>query len=219
MDPNRTGLSLRLSQQATFSRPYDPSDWKLHFSTPFHRLILRQSVLDGGFQGPSRWPQSRQASHCARLMTSSTLDALSADFTGQGLRERLNLPDIPVITLAEAGKRLANLSQVHHFSLFEYWLSDYAGHAQDMPAACRLLRDFDRVIAALLEEWDFEKGLIVITSDHGNLEDLSTRRHTLNDVPCLVIGDEGMRRRFVQDLRDLTGIAPAIRRYFTADGT
>ncbi len=144
--------------------------------------------------------------------------AISADFTGQGLRERLNLPDIPVITLAEAGKRLANLSQVHHFSLFEYWLSDYAGHAQDMPAACRLLSDFDWVIAALLEEWDFENGLIVITSDHGNLEDLSTRRHTLNDVPCLVIGEEGMRSQFVQDLRDLTGIAPAIRRFFASDG-
>jgi len=45
---------------------------------------------------------------------------------------------------------------------------------------------------------------------HGNLEDLSTRRHTANHVPCLLIGPREARRRFADELYDLTGVAPAI---------
>ena len=47
---------------------------------------------------------------------------------------------------------------------------------------------FDAVLAGVLDEWDDEGGLVVVTSDHGNLEDLGTRRHTLNSVPTLVVG-------------------------------
>jgi hypothetical protein len=136
--------------------------------------------------------------------------AISADFTAQGWREHLNLTDTPVITPTEAGERLAHLSESYDLTFFEYWLSDYAGHNQDMQAAERLLHTFDQVLAGLLQEWDDHRGLILITSDHGNMEDLSTRRHTANLVPALVIGSEDHRRLFSAGLRDLTGIAPAI---------
>jgi hypothetical protein len=145
-------------------------------------------------------------------------NAISADFTGLGLRERLNLVDIPLITPAEAGRRLAKLSQAVHFSLFEYWLSDYAGHGQQMHAALDLLAAFDQVMAGLLETWDDKSGLIVITSDHGNMEDLGTRRHTDNPVPCLVVGAPKLREPFAARLHDLTDIAPAILRFFTQAG-
>lgn len=136
--------------------------------------------------------------------------ALSADFTGQGWRERLGLLDTPVLAPDEAGRRLAALAAGGDFSLFEYWLSDYAGHSQDMHAACRLLESFDQVLAGLLAEWDDDAGLILFTSDHGNLEDLSTRRHTRNPVPALVIGAPELRRRFTAALHDLTSVAPTI---------
>jgi hypothetical protein len=136
--------------------------------------------------------------------------ALSADFTAQGWRERLGLPDTPVLAPIEAGGRLRELANAQDFSLFEYWLSDYAGHSQDMDAACRLLETFDQVLEGLLAGWDDEGGLILVTSDHGNLEDLSTRRHTTNPVPALVIGAPELRRRFTHGLHDLTGVAPAI---------
>jgi 2,3-bisphosphoglycerate-independent phosphoglycerate mutase len=54
-----------------------------------------------------------------------------------------------------------------------------------------------------------DEDLILITSDHGNMEDLSTRRHTDAKVPGLVIG--GKHQRFTDGLTDLTGIAPRIR--------
>ena len=108
---------------------------------------------------------------------------------------------------------MASLAQKHAFSLFEYWLSDYAGHGQDMQAACKLLVTFDEVLGGLLETWDDRNGLVLITSDHGNLEDLSTRRHTMNPVPALLIGSPEKRLEFSEGLADITGIAPAILRY------
>ncbi len=138
--------------------------------------------------------------------------AISADLSGAGLRQRLGLSNLPVIEPVEAGRRLARLGLAHDFSLFEYWLSDYAGHGQDMEAAISLLRTFDQALAGLLETWNDQRGLIVLTSDHGNLEDLSTRRHTLSRVPALVVGPVEARRRFLSGLHDLTGVAPAILR-------
>ena len=52
--------------------------------------------------------------------------------------------------------------------------------------------------------------LIELTSDHGNMEDLSTRKHTDAKVPLLLFGDKNIRREFQTDIRDLSGIAPAI---------
>ncbi|MFZ6028947.1 MAG: hypothetical protein ACOYYS_14630 [Chloroflexota bacterium] len=136
--------------------------------------------------------------------------ALSADFTAQGWREHLGFPDAPQFSPAEAGKKLALLASQADFSLFEYWLSDFAGHKQDMSQAVSLLETFDAVLGGLLSAWDDDGGLILITSDHGNLEDLTTRHHTSNAVPALVIGAPELRLPFVTRLHTLCDIAPAI---------
>jgi hypothetical protein len=138
--------------------------------------------------------------------------AISADFTAQGWRDRLGYKDTPVIEPREAGKQLAVQTEQFEFSLFEYWLTDFAGHEQDMKAACDLLVTFDQVLGGLLDAWDDRTGLVLITSDHGNLEDLSTHRHTSNLVPALLVGAAELRRQFTAGLHDLTGIAPAIER-------
>ena len=138
--------------------------------------------------------------------------AISADFTGEGLRARLSQSDdIPALTPAQAGAHLAGLSKDYDFSFFEYWLSDYAGHAQDLDNAVLLLDQADLVLGGLLEAWDDDEGLILITADHGNLEDISTRKHTFNPVPLLLIGNEKTRRLF-DDVTDLAGVAPAVLR-------
>jgi bisphosphoglycerate-independent phosphoglycerate mutase (AlkP superfamily) len=79
-----------------------------------------------------------------------------------------------------------------------------------MQTAQTLLEVFDQVLAGLLANWKDEDGLILITSDHGNMEDLSTRRHTANPVPGLIIGDLDVRREFTRNLTDITGVTPAI---------
>jgi 2,3-bisphosphoglycerate-independent phosphoglycerate mutase len=142
--------------------------------------------------------------------------ALSADFTGQGWRTHLNQPDTPLFEPRQAGERLAALAQSYDLAFFEYWWSDYVGHAQDLTDACQMLEQFDEVLGGLLAIWDDKSGLILITSDHGNLEDLSTGHHTRNPVPGLLIGDFQLRRAFAKGLRDLTGVTPAIRQFLLA---
>jgi hypothetical protein len=139
--------------------------------------------------------------------------ALSADFTGAGWRGHLGYEDAPLYTPDQAGRQLGRLAQGYHFAFFEFWASDYAGHYQDMPAALNMLEEFDAVLGGLLEVWDETAGLILITSDHGNMEDLSTKRHTDNPVPGLVIGAPDIRRDFTHHLRDLTGVTPAALRF------
>jgi 2,3-bisphosphoglycerate-independent phosphoglycerate mutase len=141
-------------------------------------------------------------------------DALAADFTAQGWHSHLKIPSIPLLTPEDAGYQLATLANRYQFSMFDFWLSDYAGHQQNMLQAQQLLTNFDQVMGALLSNWDDESGLILITSDHGNLEDLRTRRHTENPVPALVIGKPELRGKFLTGLKDLTGIAPNIKSFF-----
>jgi hypothetical protein len=134
--------------------------------------------------------------------------ALSADFTGQGWRTMLGFRDAPVMDATQAGRKLATLARVYDFALFEYWASDYAGHKQEMDNAIRLMETFDAVLGGLVDVWT--DGLILVTSDHGNVEDLSTRKHTAADVPALLIGEKEARQEFTRNLKDLTDIAPAI---------
>ena len=72
-----------------------------------------------------------------------------------------------------------------------------------------LLEEIDQVLGGLLETWDDNQGIVLLTADHGNLEDLSTRKHTYNPVPLLLIGNEKTRRLF-DNVSDLAGVAPAI---------
>jgi len=129
-------------------------------------------------------------------------EAISADLTAEGWHTHIGLPDTPRLSPYQAGERLAYLAKEYDFSLFEYWLSDYAGHGQDMEAACALLTTFDQALGGLLDDWDDRNDLILLTSDHGNLEDLSTRRHTSNPVPALLIGGEELRARFIVSLQE-----------------
>jgi hypothetical protein len=137
-------------------------------------------------------------------------EAIAADLTAKGWHERLGLTDTPLLTEREAGTRMAELAFRHDFSFFEYWLSDYAGHGQDMAAAVALLDGVDAMLGGLLEAWQDDAGLILITSDHGNMEDLSTRGHTMNPVPAVIIGEEEARRSVAGSVRTLADVAPAL---------
>lgn len=138
--------------------------------------------------------------------------ALSADFTGQGWHDRLGLYDTPLLTPAAAGARLAALASTLDLAFFEYWASDYAGHSQNMAVALELLATFDDMLGGLLAAWDDAAGLILITSDHGNLENLVVRGHTANPVPALLIGAPAQRRDLAAALRSLPDVTPALMR-------
>ena len=103
--------------------------------------------------------------------------ALSADFTGKEWRKMLKDEKVSVLTPENAGKKLAELTTQYNFSFFDYWASDYAGHRQDMDWAIDQLETLDGVFTGLIEAMPKDL-LILITSDHGNMEDMSTITNT-----------------------------------------
>lgn len=150
-----------------------------------------------------------------QLMTADDLQtgrALSVDFTGEGWAAQPGFPPAPVYSPGQAGRILADLAGRFDLSWFDFWPSDYAGHKQDMAQAVSLLERFDTVLGSLVDRWSGQQRLIVIISDHGNLEDLSQRNHTRNPVPGLFIGPAGLREEFALGMRDLSDFAPAVLR-------
>jgi 2,3-bisphosphoglycerate-independent phosphoglycerate mutase len=149
------------------------------------------------------------------LMTARDLQAggaFSVDFTGEGWAAQPEFPPAPVYSPHQAGMRLADVSKDYDLTWFDYWISDYAGHKREMDRAVELLDSFDEVLDGLVEAWQSRDDLFVLTSDHGNLEDLTRRGHTQNRVPALLLGPADLRRSFTQGLEDLTGFAPAVLR-------
>lgn len=136
--------------------------------------------------------------------------AISADFTGVGWNSRSDFPHAPEYLPKEAGELLAKLGQSYNLSWFDYWLSDYAGHRGTRIEAVRLLETLDAVLEGVLGKWNTDKDLIVLTSDHGNVEDLSGRKHTQNPVPALIIGPRDLRHAFTRRPKNLTSLYPAV---------
>ena len=135
-------------------------------------------------------------------------DALAVDWTGAAWREHLGYTDSPVYTPTEAGRRLVEIARRYRFSFFSHWLTDQVGHRGNVPDGVALLELFDGVMAGVLDSWNDDEGLIIITSDHGNLEDLSHGKHTMNDVPLVIVG-RGAADVATQ-VNTLADIAPAI---------
>ena len=139
-------------------------------------------------------------------------EAVSADLTRERWPE-LGYPELSPVTASEAGEHLAVLSRQYDFVLFEYWLTDHAGHKRDMKAAMEILERFDSFLAGLVGHADLEETLIVLISDHGNIEDLSTKGHTRNPVPCIVIG--AGRKDFASSIKTIAQITPTIVRHLS----
>ena len=137
-------------------------------------------------------------------------DALIHDFTNELAPEtlaRLQIADgtLERRTPEQAAQILASITVRHRFTLYEYFLTDRAGHAQDFSQAERVLIQLSSFVRHVLRAVDLHKTTVILTSDHGNIEDLSVRTHTLNPVPTLAwgAGCELVARR-VSSLTDIT---------------
>ena len=111
-------------------------------------------------------------------------NAVSVDLTGEYL-QRLE-PALPLLTPFESGQRLANLATQAAFTFFDFWPTDATGHRGSFDEAVALVEKLDAFLNGVVT------GLggvtLLVTSDHGNLEDKTTRSHTVAPVPLLVVG-------------------------------
>ena len=132
-------------------------------------------------------------------------DAVSADITAAGWPD----PDASISPReeAEAARHLVQLHRRHRCTLFEYYLTDKAGHGRlDIPAE-RIVGTVDRFLGGIVEAMDPSSECLVITSDHGNIEALNEKTHTRNPVPLIAWGAGASAFR---DVTDLSGVTPAI---------
>ena len=128
------------------------------------------------------------------------------DITNSELRQRPGYEQVPLVEPAEAGRRLGRLALAHELVLFECFKSDLIGHKKDLGRALEHLGELDELFGSCAESMPAEATLVVC-SDHGNLEDLSTGAHTRNPVPLMAIGPGAPHFASAQAITD---VAPAI---------
>ncbi|ADQ41699.1 metalloenzyme domain protein [Caldicellulosiruptor acetigenus I77R1B] len=117
--------------------------------------------------------------------------------------------EVPVFSPQRAAENLLNVLNKNDFVLFEHFKTDIIGHSCDMEKALELLKLLDEFILSLIEELP-EDACLVVTSDHGNIEDLSTKTHTKNKVPFLAYGN----KKEIFALESIEQIYSSILKYF-----
>lgn len=132
--------------------------------------------------------------------------SLYHDFTNVALRQRGY--DIPVFAPDFAGKQLAILSEKYDFCLYEYFLTDRTGHFGDFQLALSEVEKIATFLTAVLEHTDLQSTVVLLCSDHGNMEDMSVNVHTMNDVPTIVWGN--MFQELTRSIYSLTDVTPFI---------
>ncbi|MFP4522008.1 MAG: alkaline phosphatase family protein [Fibrobacterota bacterium] len=106
------------------------------------------------------------------------------DITGKGYpSEKENFIDPE-----EAAGRLIRLLERFDLVLFESILTDRAGHLANRDYAEETARILSAFIKKLMREADLRDYTFLLTSDHGNAEDISTKGHTMNSVPVISAG-------------------------------
>lgn len=132
--------------------------------------------------------------------------AVTADLTGRAWRELLDL-DVMHKTEADAARDLWLLHRDHRFTLFEYFLTDKVGHRRLDLDSTTLLKSLDRFFDSLLDRLNPATESLVVTSDHGNMENGSHTQHTRNPVPLFV---QGWAAPYFTEAHDLLDVTPAI---------
>lgn len=139
---------------------------------------------------------------------------LAADFTNLGWRQELGI-DVPVYSQLVAGAQLWKLAQPYHFIFFEHWLTDLLGHRHDLSAAIANFQRFDGFLQGLLDAVNLQETLIIIASDHGNVEECDHGKHTTNPALTLLIGAE--HETIGPQIHQLTDFASMIEQFLTQE--
>ena len=133
-------------------------------------------------------------------------EAVCQDLTRESLSARGYTG--PLVSPAEAAGHLVAIARQYRFTLFEYFQTDRAGHRGDAGDVRRVLSILDGFLGRLGDLAAEENILVAVTSDHGNIEEMSGHTHTLNPVPFVAVGPgaDALRRR----VKTVVDVTPAI---------
>lgn len=158
----------------------------------------------------NRWTVTTRCCQVADLRIRDVDDVLrgtglTADLTGEGW-SALGY-NLPRLTPRDAGTRLIDIGQAHRFTLFEYFLTDKAGHGRIDTAPADILDTVDHFLQGVLDDLNPDEELLLITSDHGNIEAGDLKTHTRHPVPLIAYGRGASHFRPATSIADIT---PAI---------
>ncbi|MDA3925628.1 MAG: metalloenzyme [Kiritimatiellae bacterium] len=136
--------------------------------------------------------------------------AVSHDITRSYLREKGH--DVPLVEPHQAAEHLIQVARANDFTLFEFFLTDIAGHSRSYDKACNTLSMLDKFIAVVAALCKATNMLLVITSDHGNIEDMGTHGHTRNQIPLMAVGPKS--EKILTNASSLIQVTPRILRLF-----
>lgn len=112
--------------------------------------------------------------------------------------------EAPLFTPQKSGKIAAEAGRHKEFLLMEYFLTDLIGHAQNKEQAASEIEKLELFLEALLSEMNHQTSTLLLISDHGNFEDLSTRSHTKNPALFMAWGEQaGLFMKNCRRLQDL----------------
>lgn len=205
-----TAAHPALAEQSVYARLRAEEVHRLAFANAYPERFFRAMDARG------RWTATTRMARAAdvRLRTASDLNlgnALPADITGERWRRHLDPDHVPT-SPTEAARRLLALTEEHRFTLFEYPYTDTAGHGRDGVTPEEVLPLVDEFLGVIARERS-EEVLLVVSSDHGNIERPTTKSHTTNPVPLVALGPGAGAFAEATSLLDVTpALVEALRR-------
>ncbi len=139
-------------------------------------------------------------------------EAVFADITNDMLIKRGY--EIEKITPLQASERIIKIFETNDFVFFEYFLTDTFGHARDEEELRRVVEDLNQFMENIWRGSSREIDILV-TSDHGNAEDITRGDHNLNPVPFFLLStDLEKLKPLWEGCRSLLDVYPFITGYF-----
>ncbi len=127
-------------------------------------------------------------------------------------------PEMSAAGAAEAFRE-AWAQEQPRFAIINFANPDMVGHTGVIPAAVTAIEEVDRALGEVVETVSADGGVLVVTADHGNAEEMlnpdgsPNTAHSLNPVPAIVteegvvLRDGGILADVAPTVLDLLGIA------------
>ena len=132
--------------------------------------------------------------------------ALSHEYTGAWMSRR-GIPVRPR-TADGAAAVLSGLLRGNDLVLYEYFLTDLAGHRGTRDERFAQALHVEALLDAVLREVELARHRVVLISDHGNLEESDHDRHTRNPAPLLAWGYRS--EELVARIETMADLTPAL---------
>ncbi len=129
-----------------------------------------------------------------------------------GIPPMLTNPEDPNGTPLEQVKTWGQefMASSANLTIFDAWWSDHLGHHGTLLEAQDHVRRLEAFVMGALKAREAST-LFLVTSDHGNFEDVGIKTHTIAPVPLVAIGSNALE---FENVADLTGVVPALRAWF-----